>query len=145
LRPQDKVLRTIRFTRAHPKIAIAYFTPTRVLVLFVFGILAPASAQRTIVEIEKVQVVSAVSGIVRDPNGTPISGATVAEVAPDGKTVIQSTITDQEGSFTLVPKAKQKVYDLKIDKSPNFDPLIVHVRVSRWTKRVLDLKLEIST
>ena len=87
---------------------------------------------------------NALSGIVRDPSGAPLTGATVAEVSQDG-TVIESTTTDQVGSFAIVPRAKKKVYDLKISLDPNFNPLIVHVRVSRWTKKLLDLKLEVST
>jgi len=100
--------------------------------------------QRAVVEIDKVQVVNALSGVVRDPNGAPLPGATVAEVSQDGN-VIESTTTDQGGSFAIVPRAKRKVYDLKISLDPNFNPLTVHVRVSRWTKKLLDLKLEIST
>ena len=100
-----------------------------------------------IVEIGKIQVVKAISGVVRDPNGAPVSGATVAVVSSDGKTVIQSTTTDQAGTFAIVPTAKKKVYDLKIsfDKFAGFNPLIVHVSVSRWTKKLLNLKLELST
>jgi hypothetical protein len=122
--------------------------PALALILFLGGTSGLAIAQgRVVVEIDKVQVVHAISGIVRDPSGTPVSGATVSEISPDRKTVIQSTTTDQRGSFVIVPTAKKKVYDLRIsfDKSPGFNPLIVHVRVSKWTKKLLDLKLYIST
>lgn len=115
------------------------------LVAVLGGASSLASAQRAIVEIEKIQVVHAISGVIRDPVGSPIPGAMVAEVSTDGKTVIQSTTTDKTGSFAIVPKAKRKVYDLKISCDPNFNPLIVHVRVSRWTRKLLDLKLYLST
>jgi hypothetical protein len=108
------------------------------------GTASPTIAQRYTVEIGKVQVVSALSGVVRDANGAPIPGATVAEVSQDGN-VIQSTTTDQGGSFAIVPRAKKKVYDLKISLDPNFNPLIVHVKVSKWTRKLLDLRLEIAT
>jgi hypothetical protein len=88
--------------------------------------------------------VHALSGVVRDPNGAPLPGATVAELSQDGN-VIASAITDQSGSFAIVPEAKKRVYDLKISLDPNFNPLIVHVRVSNWTKKLLNLKLELST
>jgi len=118
--------------------------PVLALILSLAGTASPTMAQRNTVEIGKVQVVSALSGVVRDANGVPIPGATVAEVSQDGN-VIQSTTTDQGGNFAIVPRAKKKVYDLKISLDPNFNPLIVHVKVSRWTKKLLDLKLEIAT
>lgn len=119
-------------------------TPVLAFMLFLVGTSSPTTAQRTVVEIDKVQVANALSGIVRDPSGAPLPGVTVAEVSQDGS-VIESTTTDQAGSFAIVPRAKKKVYNLKISLDPNFNPLIVHVRVSRWTKKLLDLKLEVST
>ena len=118
--------------------------PALALILSLAGAASPAIAQRTVVEIDKIQAVNALSGIVRDPSGAPVPGATVAEVSQDG-TLVKSTTTDQEGKFAIVPSAKKKVYDLKISLDPNFNPLIVHVRVSRWTKKLLDLKLQVST
>jgi len=118
--------------------------PALALILSLAGTASPTMAQRALIEIDRVQVANALSGIVRDPSGAPLTGATVAEVSQDG-TVIESTTTDQVGSFAIVPRAKKKVYDLKISLDPNFNPLIVHVRVSRWTKKLLDLKLEVST
>jgi carboxypeptidase family protein len=117
------------------------------LIAFLARVSSPVSAQRVIVEIDKIQVVRAISGVIRDPGGGPIPGVTVAELSADGMTVIQSTTTDQGGTFSIVPITKKKVYHLRIsfDKSPDFNPLIVHVRISRWTKKLLDLKLEIAT
>jgi len=94
--------------------------------------------------IDKTQVVKAVSGVVRDPRGDPISGATVAEVTPDLKTVIQSTTTDERGHFVLHRIPGTKIHNLVISRRP-FNPLVVHVRVSKWTKKPLELKLELST
>ncbi len=65
--------------------------------------------------------------------------------SPRMELLLRARTTDQVGSFAIVPRAKKKVYDLKISLDPNFNPLIVHVRVSRWTKKLLDLKLEVST
>src|ERR1700732_43818 len=106
------------------------------------GASSSAKAGVEIVEIERVQVVNAVSGVVHDPSGAPILGATVAEVSPDWKTVIQSTNTDADGRFSIVPKAKKRIYHLMIS-SNGFNPLVVHVRVSQWTKKLLDLRPEI--
>jgi len=68
----------------------------------------------------------------------------LGQVSRDWKTVIQSTNTDADGRFSIVPKAKKRIYHLMIS-SNGFNPLVVHVRVSRWTKKLLDLRPEIST
>lgn len=96
------------------------------------------------VEIAKVQVVKAVSGLVRDANGTAISGATVAEVSADHKQVIRSVRTDTDGKFALPSEPGKKIYNLMI-WSDGFNPLLIRVRTSRWTKRLLDLRLYVST
>jgi hypothetical protein len=125
------------------------FAPTYVLVFAVFLAAASSSALAgvEIDEIEKIQVVRTISGVVRAPSGAPVPGATVTEVSPDWKTAIQSTTTNADGTFAIVPRDRKKVYHLKIsfDKSADFNPLIVHVRISRWTKKTLSLKLELST
>ena len=125
------------------------FPPTHLLVFAVFlgAASSPALAGVEIVEIEKIQVVRAISGVVRDPSGAPVPGATVTEVSPDWKTDIQSTTTNADGTFSIVPRDRKKVYHLRIsfDTSPGFNPLIVHVRLSRWTKKKLTLMLELST
>jgi hypothetical protein len=115
-----------------------------VLLACLAGASRPAMAGVETVEIGKIQVVKAISGVVRDPNGAPISGATVEEVSPDWKTVIRTTTTDASGTFGFVPTAKNRVYHLRISLT-NFNPLIVHVKLSRWTRKSLNLKLELGT
>jgi len=108
------------------------------------GLPGPAAAQYAIVEIEKVQIVKSLSGVVSDTSGAPIPGATVAEVSSDLKTVIRSTVTDANGVFTLPPLHKGKVHHLTVSMK-NFNPLVVHVKVSRWSSKLLDLKLHVAT
>ena len=108
------------------------------------GVATPAVAGREIVEIGKVQVVKGVSGIVRGPNGDPVEGATVAEVSADHKTVLRSVTTDKNGRFTLAPEPGKRAYHLMVSRY-GFNELLVHVRISRWTKRLLDLRLELAT
>lgn len=112
--------------------------------LIVLGFSCLAGAQYATVEIEKVQVVKSMSGVVRDTSGAPIVGATVAEVSADWKTVIQSTVTDTNGNFTLPPMNKRRIRHLMISMN-NFNPLVVHVKVSGWTSKVLDLQLHVAT
>jgi hypothetical protein len=104
----------------------------------------PATAGIETVELPEVQAVKALAGIVRDPSGSPITGATVSEVSSDSKTVIRTIATDQNGSFAFPTAPKKRIYHLLIS-SYGFNPLLIHVRTSRWTKRLLDLKLMVST
>lgn len=96
------------------------------------------------VEIAKVQVVRALSGSVRDTSGAGISGATVAEVSPDSKQVLRSVTTDRDGKFSLVSAPGKNMYNLIISRD-GFNPLLIHVRTSRWTRRLLNLRLYVST
>ncbi len=53
----------------------ARLMPALALILFLGETSGPAIAQgRVVVEIDKVQVVHALAGIVRDPRGAPLSG-----------------------------------------------------------------------
>jgi len=104
----------------------------------------PARAGNELIVIEKVQVVRTISGVVRDRSGSPIEGATVAEVSADHETVIRSVVTGEDGSFRFPQEPKQQIYDLMIS-AHNFNPLLVHVRTSRWTRRALNLRLEVAT
>jgi hypothetical protein len=103
------------FLQTHPEISVTRFTPTHVLVFAVFLAAASSSALAgvEIVEIEKIQVVRTISGVVRDPSSAPVPGATVTEVSPDWKTVIQSARTDADGTFAMVPRDRKKVYHLR--------------------------------
>jgi len=104
----------------------------------------PATAGVEIVEIEKVQVVRAISGVVRDPSGAPIAGAAVAEVSADHKTVFRSVTTGKNGGFTLPRESRKKTYHLMISVN-GFNSLLVHVKTSWWKRRLSDLRLELAT
>ena len=112
--------------------------------VFVAYATSSGTAGVELVEIAKVQVVREISGVVRDPSGAAISGATVAEVSADHKTVLRSVTTDKDGKFTFPRTPNTKIYNLMVS-TDGFNPLLVHVRTSRWVKRLLDLRLEIST
>jgi len=103
-----------------------------------------AEAGMETVEIARVQTAKALSGVVRDPVGDPVPGAIVKEVSPDTSTVIQSVMTDADGKFAISPKSRNKVYHLFISRD-GFNPLLVHVKISRWSSHFLDLKLHVAT
>lgn len=108
------------------------------------GLASAAVAGVDTVEVQKIQIVRSVSGVVTDPNGALITGAVVAALGPDGSTVLRSVATDKEGYFSLSQRPHQRVYSLRISKN-GFDPMIVHVRTSRWTKRIMKVRLVIAT
>jgi hypothetical protein len=95
-------------------------------------------------EIAKVKVVKALAGMVRGPGDEPIDSATVEEVSADQKTVFRRVLTDKDGKFNLPSVSGQKIYHLMIS-APQFNTLLVHVRISRWTGKLLDLRIEVST
>lgn len=113
-------------------------------VLAVVVLASAAFAGIDTVEIQKVQIVRAVSGTVSDPAGAPIVGAVVAELGMDSKTVIRTVQTDTNGHFSLPARSHQRIYTLRISMD-NFNPLIVHVKTSRWARTMLKLHLWVST
>ena len=103
-----------------------------------------ARAGVEIVEIEKVQVVGRLSGVIRDPSGAPLPDVTVEEVSPDWKAEFQTTKTDGEGHFAMTPKSKGKLYYLVITRS-GFNSMRVRARINARSTKQLDIKLEFST
>jgi len=112
--------------------------------LLVAGLALVAAAGAETVEIQRIQVVRSVSGIVTDPNGAPITGVGVAELGADGNTVLRTIETDKAGRFNLSQRPNRRIYSLRISMS-GFDPMIVHLRTSRWTKHVLKVHLVVAT
>jgi len=116
--------------------------------LFLSAILATAfslaNAGVEVVELAKIQVVRTFAGTLLDPNGDPIRGATVDEVTSDMKTVIQTVQTDESGRFKFLTWTNVRTHHLLISHS-GFNPLFVHVRVSRWSRKYLHLELHLAT
>ncbi len=114
------------------------------ITVVVIGLVSGAVAGVETVEMQKVQVVRSVSGVVNDPAGVPIEGAVVAELVGDGGRVVRTVQTDENGYFSLPPERNQRIYLIRISRN-GFNPLIVHVKTTRWTKKTLKLRLEIGT
>jgi Carboxypeptidase regulatory-like domain len=112
--------------------------------LAVVGLASAGLAGIETVEIRKVQVVRGVSGMVSDPSGAPIAGAVVSELGVDGKTVVRTVQTDKNGHFSFPPRPHHRIYSLRISINA-FNPLIVPVKISQWSRKTLKLYLEVST
>ena len=117
-------------------------------ILFLAAILATASSLAKggveVVELAKIQVVRSFAGTLVDPNGDPIRDATVDEVTPDMKTVIQTVQTDESGRFKFSTRTKVATHHLLISHS-GFNPLFVHVKFRRWSRKYLRLELHLAT
>lgn len=130
--------------------ALVYFGKMKNFARLILTILVVATltsgvmGQVETVEIVKIQVVKAIAGVVLDPNGDAIAGASVSETSLVTKAVVRSTTTDGKGNFKMAPTPGQKTYHLIIS-AKGFNPLLVHVKTSRWTRKLLSLRLEVAT
>jgi hypothetical protein len=103
-----------------------------------------ASAQLEIVEIEQVQLVKSIKGVVNDPTGAPIPGVVVEERSADWKDVLRSTETDDKGRFHFRKTENKAVYYIEFSRS-GFDFLRVKIQLDKNGKPSLILKLPIAT
>jgi|SRR5580700_533541 hypothetical protein len=101
-------------------------------------------AQYQVIELADVQLVKSLSAVVQDPGGSPLTNVLVQEFSPDWKTVLRTTATDDQGSFSLATLQGRKIYCLQLS-TPGFDPLRLRVQLDRKRGANLKLKLTIAT
>lgn len=102
------------------------------------------AAQYQLIELADVQSAKSLGAIIQDPTGAPISKAQVQEFSADWKTVLRSTSTDSDGSFSLTPVRGRKIYFIQVS-TPGFDPLRFRLHVDAKRGTSLKLKLTIAT
>jgi hypothetical protein len=96
-----------------------------------FGFFVPAAmAVRELVIIDTPQVAQKVEGVVLDPNGNPITSMTVTDRTEDGKSVLRSTKTDEQGHFYFVSQRGKTIYCLRFDH-PLWNPLQLRVKLDK--------------
>jgi hypothetical protein len=113
-----------------------------ILVLTMACVTATAGVE--IVELAKVQAAKGLMGTVHDPSGALLPNVRVDEVSPDWKTVLQTTSTDAQGRFAIVPASKQELYYLVFTLNA-FNQLRVRVKVDHQSNHELSLQLDFST
>ncbi len=101
-------------------------------------------AQYQVVELAEVQLAKSVAATIQDSTGAPVPKALVQEFDADWKTVLRSSSTDSEGTFSFTPVAGRKIYFIQIS-APGFDPLRVRIRVDSKHGTMLHLKLVTAT
>jgi hypothetical protein len=106
---------------------------------------APVGAQGvTTVEIENVQLVRSLTGVVHDAAGSPMPGVLVEELSSDWKESLRSTRTDAAGVFRFSRVKGRDIYHFQL-RTKAFNPLRVRVKVDRFRGKKLDLQMEVST
>jgi hypothetical protein len=96
------------------------------------------------VVISNVQGSKDLGGIVVGPSGAPISGAEIVETTPDGKTTLRSTVTDDNGKWSLPPVTGKKLYYLHFVMK-NFNPVELRLKLNTKKGKPLVVALPLST
>jgi Carboxypeptidase regulatory-like domain len=102
------------------------------------------AAQYQLIELADVQSAKSLGATIQDPTGAPISKAQVQEFSADWKTVLRSTSSDSDGSFSFTPVRGRRIYFIQIS-APGFDPLRFRLHVDAKRGTSLKLKLTIAT
>jgi len=92
------------------------------------------------IEYSDVQVVTSLSGVVRDPGNAPMAGVLVEEFRSDWKTSLRSTKTDQSGHFAMTPVKDRKVYFLQFSFR-NCNPLRIRISVDSEHGKELQVQM----
>jgi hypothetical protein len=85
------------------------------------------------VVLANVQISKDLGGVVVDPSGAPIPGTEILEASPDGKTTLRSTVTDDNGKWSLPPVAARKLYYLRFVMK-NFNPVELRLKLTKRGK-----------
>jgi hypothetical protein len=98
-----------------------------VLSIFTFALISTASGQTVPNVVEMERKSSSVAGVVTDPRGDPVRGATVSLIEPAGENP-KSAVTDENGSFEI--PADTGIFDLQLS-APGFATMTVHGELGR--------------
>ncbi len=96
--------------------------PGILLSIFSVALIATASGQTVSRGLETERRSSSVTGVVTDPRGDPVPGATITLIEPAGENP-QPVLADKNGSFTIAADAG--TFDLQVS-APGFATTTVH-------------------
>jgi hypothetical protein len=103
-----------------------------------------ASAQYQTVQLVRILNARALSGVVTDPNGGAVAGATVELCTPEWKSCSSKVVSGSDGRFAIIPEQKQQIYYLRASQY-GFDPLLFKVHVRRFARKYLRVSLHIAS
>lgn len=112
------------------------------LVLFLAGRTGYAT---TLVVQKKISVSRALAGqVLVKGTDEPADGVTVELRSSDWKNVLASTKTDQKGHFSLEPRAKGKLFYIRVS-APGMDIYELRVRIDKHATQELTIHLSVAT
>ena len=107
------------------------------------ALLTVCNADESVIEYARVQKAQSLSGVIRDQMGIPIPQVAVDEMSDDWSTVLQHTMTDASGHWSLSVLPGRRIHNIRLLKA-TFHQLRVHVELTRRATKLLDFQLPVS-
>jgi hypothetical protein len=118
--------------------------PRKAAISLVFvALLTVCNADESTIEYARVQKTQNLSGIIRDQTGEPIPQVAVEEMSDDWSAVLQHTMTDAAGHWSLPVLSGRRIHSIRFLKSA-FHQLRFRVELTQQAKQPLDFQLPVS-
>ena len=111
--------------------------------LIFFALLIVCGADESTIEYARIQKAQGLSGVIRDQIGEPIPQVAVDEMSDDWSTVLQHTMTDAGGHWSLPVFPGRKTHSIRFLK-PAFRQLRLRVQLTPRASKSLDYELPVS-
>jgi hypothetical protein len=111
--------------------------------LIVFALLTVCNADESVIEYARVQKAQSLSGVIRDQMGVPIPQVAVEEMSDDWSAVLQHTMTEAAGHWSLPVLPERRTHCIRFLK-PVFHQLRLRVQLTRRATKPLDFRLPVS-
>jgi Carboxypeptidase regulatory-like domain len=100
-------------------------------------------ANEEAIEYAKVRPVNSLSGTVIDQTGAPIPQVQVLEMSADGKTVLRSTPTDEQGRWTFQPTPGRNTYRVQFSKG-GFRQVWMRLKLTKRRAKPLSVEMPVA-
>jgi hypothetical protein len=118
--------------------------PRKAAIALIFvALLTVCSADESTIEYARVQKAQNLSGVIRDQAGEPIPQVAVDEMLDDWSAVLQQTVTDAAGHWSLPVLPGRRIHSIRFLKSA-FHQLRFRVELTQRAKQPLDFQLPVS-
>jgi hypothetical protein len=111
--------------------------------LIFFAFLTVCNADESVLEYAQVKKAHSLSGAIRDQTGAPIPKVAVDEMSDDWSALLQHTMTDAAGHWSLPVLPGRRIHNVRFLK-PTFHQLRLRVELTRRTTKPLDFQLPVS-
>jgi hypothetical protein len=118
--------------------------PRKAAISLVFvALLTVCNADESTIEYSRVQKAQNLSGVIRDQTGEPIPQVAVEEMSDDWSAVLQHTMTDAAGHWSLPVLPGRRIHSIRFLKSASHQ-LRFRVELTQRAKQPLDFQLPVS-